>query len=396
MRTTSTILLATTMLATGAPALAQSTGDVTPAEQAQTDAPPVGAAPVSAQEQEIVVTARKREETLLEVPVAATAVSGELIERRGLSSLRDIATLTPGLNINGDAAGRAFVSIRGVGVTLVESVQPGVGIFIDGIYQPNTAFLNNPLVDVQRVEVLRGPQGTLYGKNTLGGAISVITRQPSNDFEVRGGASYAGPDDAWSAFGSVSGPIIRDRLQARLAYSHRQQGGFQYNPILKADANPLNTDTVNGTLRAEPVDDVVITLNGYYDNVKGAATPYARITGPRDYSRQVEFNALNREYFKYKGVNGRIELPLAGINTDVTLIAAYDGRDGRSPDNDGEFNPVDFARISGVSEMDTYTGELRFDTKLSSTLTSLIELMRSIKRALDPADIMNPGKVFAL
>ncbi|NJC05719.1 iron complex outermembrane receptor protein [Sphingomonas kaistensis] len=377
MRTTSIVLLATTMLATGAPAMAQSTGDVTPAEKEQTEAPPVGAAPVSAQEQDIVVTARKREETLLEIPVAATAVSGELIERRGLASLRDVATLTPGLNINGDAAGRAFVSIRGVGITLVESVQPGVGIFLDGIYQPNTAYLNNPLVDVQRVEVLRGPQGTLYGKNTLGGAISVITRQPGNDFEVRGGGSYAGPDNAWSTFASLSGPIVRDRLQARIAYSHRQQDGFLYNPILKADANPLNTDTVNGTIRAEPVHDVVLTINGYYDNVKGAGTPYARVAGPTDYVRQVNFNALNRQFFKYKGVNARLEFPLAALNTDVTLIGAYDGRDGRAPDNDGEFNPVDFARTSGKNELDTYTGELRFDTELSSTLTALVGLFTS-------------------
>ena len=321
---------------------------------------------------EIVVTARKREETLQDVPVAATAVTGDLIERRGLASIRDVATLTPGLNVNGDAAGRAFVSIRGVGLTLVQTVQPGVGIFIDGVYQPNTSILNNPLVDVERVEVLRGPQGTLYGKNTLGGAINIISRQPSNEFQVRGGGSYAGPDNAWTAFGSISGPLIADRLQARIAYAHREQDGFLRNPTLGIDANPLNTDTVNATLRAEPVDDVVITVNGYQDWVKGAATPYARVAGPTDYSRIVNFNAANRQLLEYRGINGRLQFPIAGLATDVTLIGAYDEREGRTPDSDVDFNPVNFARASGGDKTEVTTAELRFDTELSSTLSSLV------------------------
>ncbi|HVJ71101.1 MAG TPA: TonB-dependent receptor [Sphingomicrobium sp.] len=323
-------------------------------------------------DQTIVVTARKREETLQDVPVAATAISGELIEKRGLNSLKDVATLTPGLNVNGDAAGRAFVSIRGVGVTLVSTVQPGVGIFIDGVYQPNTSYLNNPLVDVERVEVLRGPQGTLYGKNTLGGAISVITRQPSNELQVRGGASYAGPDSAWTAFGSVSGPIIEDRLQARIAYAHREQDGFLENTILDIDANPLNTDTVNATIRAEPIDDVVLTLNGYYDGVKGTTTPYSRVDGPRDYSDDVEFNAANIQKFEYRGINAKLEFPIESIATDVTLIGAFDKRNGESPDSDLDFNPVNFARGTGEDEQTTKTAELRFDSEISSTLSSLV------------------------
>jgi iron complex outermembrane recepter protein len=140
----------------------------------------------------IVVTARKRDETLSDVPIAVTAIDGDTLTARGINSVREAAVLSPGLNINSDGSGRAFVAIRGVGVTLVQSVQPGVGLFIDGIYQPNTAYLNNPLLDVERIEVLRGPQGTLYGKNTLGGAINVITRAPSDVFEMRANGSYAG------------------------------------------------------------------------------------------------------------------------------------------------------------------------------------------------------------
>src|SRR6478609_6665310 len=240
------MLLAGTALVIAAPALAATEQPATTTEQPQPEqaAPaPAGAAPAAAQEQEIVVTARKREERLKDIPVAATAISGEVIERRGLVSIKDVAKLTPSLNVNSDGAGRVFVAIRGVGVTLVQTVQPGVGIFIDGVYQPNTSYLNNPLVDVERVEVLRGPQGTVYGKNTLGGAINVVTRQPNNNFEVRGGGSYAGPDDAWNAFGSVSGPIIKDRLQFRVAAAHREQDGFIKNGLLGTDANPLNMDT---------------------------------------------------------------------------------------------------------------------------------------------------------
>src|ERR1044071_4292666 len=240
----SAILLAGTALSLGSPAFPADTATTqeTPAPAAptepdqphpeQTSPPAQGTAGDTAQEQDIVVTARKREESLKDVPVAATAITGETIEKRGLVAVKDVAMLTPGLSINSDGAGRAFVSIRGVGVTLVDSVQPGVGIFLDGIYQPNTSYLNNPLVDVERVEVLRGPQGTLYGKNTLGGAINVITRQPNNNFEGKVIGSYAGPDDAWFASGSVSGPIIKDRLQARIGYAHRQQDGFMKNIII--------------------------------------------------------------------------------------------------------------------------------------------------------------------
>ena len=105
------------------------------------------------------------------------------MDRNGLRSVADIAPTVPGLNVNSDSVGRAFVSIRGIGTALQAGVQPGVGVFQDGVYAPQTSYINNPTLDIQRIEVLRGPQGTLYGKNTLGGAINIITRPPSETFE---------------------------------------------------------------------------------------------------------------------------------------------------------------------------------------------------------------------
>ena len=143
---------------------------------------------------EVIVTARKREERLKDVPIAVTAVSADTLQKEQIYSVKDIAAFAPGLNINTDSVGRAFISIRGVGATLIDTVQPGVGIFIDGVYAPNTSYLNSPLLDVERIEVLRGPQGTLFGNNTLGGAINVITRQPSDTPHVSLSGAAAGPD----------------------------------------------------------------------------------------------------------------------------------------------------------------------------------------------------------
>ncbi len=328
-------------------------------------------------DQEIVVTARKRAETLLDVPIAATAISGNTLTERGINSVREAATLTPGLNITSDGSGRAFVSIRGVGVTLVQSVQPGVGLFINGIYQPNTSYLNNPLLDIDRIEVLRGPQGTLYGKNTLGGAINVITRQPSNETEARGNFSVAGPDDSFLASASVSGPIIKDVLQVRLAAGHRQQDGFLRNTILGIDASPFKTDSLNGTIRFVPTGDVVLTVNGYYDWVKGANTPYARVAGPTDYSRIVQYNVPSRVEYRYRGINARLETPIEGINSKFTLVGSYDARNGVSPDTDADFGPADIARSNGTDRLRTKTVETRLDTEIGSTLSSLVGLFYS-------------------
>jgi len=374
----SAVLLTGTVLAYATPALAaDATSKAIAAAQPATQGAATPSQDVQPGDQAIIVTARKREERLQNVPVAVTAVSGDVIERRGFQQIKDVAQLTPSLDTNSDSAGRVFIAIRGIGTTLVGTVQPGVGIFVDGIYQPNTAYLNNPLVDVERVEVLRGPQGTLYGKNTLGGAINVITRQPSNTFEGRAGGSYAGPDDAWDAYGSISGPIVANKIQFRVAASHTQHDGFIRNTQLDSDANPLNTDSLSGTLRVLPAENVLLTVNGYADWVKGGNIPYSHITGTTDYSRTVDLSARNIQYYDYKGVNAKLQAPIDSIRTNVTLTGAYDTRNGREPDLDGDFNAFNFARQTGTDRMRTSTAELRFDSNWSSTISTLFGLFYS-------------------
>ena len=384
------LLAATTALTLAWPGAAYA--QVAEAPNATDATPPATAAGPAPQtgDQDIVVTARKRAETVLDVPIAVTAISGNTLQERGLNSVREAATLAPGLNIASDGAGRAFVSIRGVGNTLVQSVQPGVGLFINGIYQPNTSYQNNPLLDVDRIEVLRGPQGTLYGKNTLGGAINVITRQPSNEVVARGNFSAAGPDDSILASASISGPIIEDVLQVRFAAGHRQQDGFLRNDLLGIDANPFKTDSLGGTIRFAPVGDLVLTVNGYYDWVKGANTPYARVTGPTDYSRIVQFNAPNMVEYRYRGVNARLETPIEAISSKLTLVGSYDARNGESPNNDADFGPLDIARSRGTDRLRTKTLEARLDSELTGTISTLLGLFysREETRAFDLTRIL--------
>ena len=349
------------------------------AAQAQQAVPPTGAGIGD----EIIVTARKRQETLLDVPVAVTAVSGDTLAARNINSVREAAVLTPGLNISSDGAGRAFVAIRGVGVTLVQSVQPGVGLFVDGIYRPNTAYLNNPLLDVERIEVLRGPQGTLYGKNTLGGAINVITRQPGNSFEARGQASYAGPDNSWLVSGSISAPIVTDKIAIRVGGSHREQDGFINNTNIGGKANALNTDSVSFTVRATPNEDLTVVVNGYYDWVKGTNTPYARVTGPTNYARNNQFDTLGTTNYRYRGINARIEGSIDAIDTKVSLLGAYDARDSKALDTDGDFGPsnpalpIPAVRQRNSDTLRTKTVELRFDSTLSDQFSTLLGLFYS-------------------
>lgn len=325
----------------------------------------------SAQVEDIIVTARKRSERLADVPVAVTAITSDTLERRQLTSIRDVAAITPGLNINSDSAGRGFLSIRGVGTTLLDTVQPGVGIFVDGIYQVNTSYLNSPTLAVEQIEVLKGPQSTLFGQNTLGGAINVTTKQPSDIFEGRVTGTYAGPDDFYILGATVAGPIIPGVLQGRLSAGTQGRDGFIENSLLGFDdANRLRQDTVRGALRWLAPGDAVVTLNAYADTIEGTGPLYAVTTGPTDYVRDAQTNFRSIANYDYSGINGKLELPISA-STDLTAILSYDRResDGTS---DGDFQPLPLFFSENEGVLETTSGELRLDTEWSDTLSTLL------------------------
>jgi iron complex outermembrane receptor protein len=135
--------------------------------------------------EEIIVTATKREESIYDVPIAITAFSQETIERQGITDLTDIGKFVPNLNVTGFSAGHTSSVnpfIRGIGLQdHLITTDPGVGVYVDGVYLGRQVGQNWSLANIERVEVLRGPQGTLYGRNSIGGTINIVTRKPGDE-----------------------------------------------------------------------------------------------------------------------------------------------------------------------------------------------------------------------
>jgi iron complex outermembrane receptor protein len=325
--------------------------------------------------EELVVTARKREESLINVPISVTAVTGDAMQLANKRTVGDIAAAVPGLNINSDGINRAFVSIRGIGTALQAGVQPGVGLFQDGIYQPYTSFVNNPTLDVARIEVLRGPQGTLYGKNTLGGAINVITREPTATLEGSVYATGSFEDDGLEAGARVSGPLGSERVRGRFAVAKRDADGFYQNALIGGDITPTDSTHANAGLAIDATENVTVSLNGYWQDLEGGGS-YSAVDDERDYRSNVQLNVLNRADFEYTGLNAKVDVMMPSINTTMTLIGAFDTRD-QDAVSDGDYLPFDVVRSAGTGEDETTMSELRFDTEYSDRFSTLIGLFAS-------------------
>ena len=184
-----------------------------------------------------MVTAQKREQSAADVPVAISAFSGESLETLGLTDTRDLTALVPGFSVAKSSANTPIYTLRGVGFNTpnVSSTSP-VGIYIDEAAFPYSYMSQGLTFDVKRVEVLKGPQGTLYGRNTTGGLVNYITNKPSDQFEARI-RLQAGNFDTIGLEGTVSGPLT-DSLSARLAIKTLQvQEGWQESVSRPGDKN---------------------------------------------------------------------------------------------------------------------------------------------------------------
>ena len=258
----------------------------------------------------VVVTARRVEQVAQEVPIPLSVLSGELAENAGAFNVNRVKELIPTVQFYSSNPRNSSVTIRGIGAPFGltnDGIEPGVGLYIDGVFFARPAAATLDFLDVERVEVLRGPQGTLFGKNTTAGAINVTSRRPG--FTPRTEAELAfGSYEFVQAKGSVSGPLT-PKLAGRLSFSGTSRDGFILNTVNNEKTNTLNNGGIRGQLLFAASQNVVVVgavdhtrqrPNGYAQVVAGVAPTlrpanrqYAQIAADLNYAPP-SFNAFDR------------------------------------------------------------------------------------------------------
>jgi iron complex outermembrane receptor protein len=359
---------------------------ITPGAFAQDATQPAadGAEQASPRGDVIVVTARRRQETAQEVPLAISVVRGDSIEATGNFNIVKLQQLAPTLQVYTTNPRNTSVNIRGLGVPFgltSDGFEQGVGIYVDDVYNSRVAAATFDFLDVNQVEVLRGPQGTLYGKNTTAGAINITTNQPTFDFEGRAELSV-GNLNYKQAKAAISGPLS-DTIAARVAIASTTRRGTLYNVTSQRWINEQDNLGIRGQLLFKPNDDFSVTLSGDYStqDPECCGTTFVRVgRTQRPLNRQYDALAAAQNYVvpsrnpydrlsdldsnlnagnKIGGVSAKIKWDVGpGTLTSVTAWRFWDWK----PENDRDFTGLSIvAKSQNPSQQDQYSQEFRYN-----------------------------------
>ena len=338
---------------------------------------------------EIIVTATKREQTLQDVPVAVSVATAETLERAQIRDIKDLGTVVPSLRV-GERQNSASTNffIRGFGNGANNAgIEPSVGVFIDGVYRSRSAAQIADFPDVARVEVLRGPQSTLFGKNASAGVISIVTERPKFAFGGNVEAVY-GNYDAKVLKGVVTGPVS-DTLALSLAAGINKRDGYNRNLGTGNRTNDRNRWFVRGQALFEPSDDLRVRIIGDYgkidENCCGVVNLFTaptttlllgvgngQVNAPEDaFANEVytTFDSTNK--IKNYGVSGQVDYEMGPAT--LTSITAWRKSVTRAY-FDPDFTSADLLRGAniGYSNIQTFTQELRATASLGDKLDLLV------------------------
>lgn len=347
----------TALAASQVPAHAQETGDEESSRTLQT----------------VTITATKREQTLQDVPVAVSVVDSSVIDQAEIIDLNDLQSIVPSLRIGQyqTSANTNFI-IRGFGNGDNNAgIEPSVGVFIDGVYRSRSAAQISDLPNIQRVEVLRGPQSTLFGKNASAGVISIVTEKPQYEW---GGSAEAtvGNFNMLRVAGDVTGPIS-DNVAFSLGANYNTRDGYADDLNTGADINDRNRWGVRGQLLIEPTEDLSFRIIGDFDKIDETCCVVANVvngmTGPAIFALGGQLDPENPySYNVYSNLDSTNDVENSGLSVqadyafgfaDLTSITAYRSSKLKT-DQDSDFTSADLlSRNSNDTDIDTFTQEIR-------------------------------------
>lgn len=278
--------------------------------------------------EEIIVTARGRSENLLRVPDSVSVFSRADLEKHQVINFEDVAMYTPGVFvINDQDPGTNIITIRGVSTDRLQ--QASVAYVVDGLSVGDKELFTQAYFDLERIEILKGPQGALYGKNAIGGVFNVITRAPTDTFEGTAEAEYGNGDNV-AARGAVGGPILGRKLMVRVAAQYQDWDGWIYNTFLRKNVDHQTTRNVRVKLAGEPTDDWRWDLSWNVNDEDSGAAWLSSNNIIGNFGGRMDGAALTDPFGDYEGVAKRHWYGLSFKNdikiADGTLsaIVGYD------------------------------------------------------------------------
>lgn len=297
---------------------------------------------------DIIVTAQKREQRLQDVPVSITALPGKQIEDLKITDLRSLQSYVPNLAILNSGV-NPVVYIRGFGSGPNNvAFDQEVSVYLDGIYGGRGAQFSAPFFDLERMEVLRGPQGALFGRNTAAGAISIISAKPTRTFQGYASAGYDVERNGYQAQAVVSGPLT-DTLAARLAAQFNHSDGYIRNLFNGKDDPQQRDELVRGTLLWTPNSNIDVTAKGEYGHhqLNGGVSVSGSLTQPTDFDKVGDYRYVSSNYAgsglnENSGIttwNGAVTANVAIGDHTLTGIGGYSHFDTRRLSAYDERNP---------------------------------------------------------
>ena len=321
----------------------------------------------------VTVTSTKREQTLQDVPIAVSVVDNTVIAKAEIQDLNDLQSLVPSLSVGQlQTSANTNFRIRGFGNGANNAgIEPSVGVFIDGVYRSRSAAQIGDLPNLQRVEVLRGPQSTLFGKNASAGVISIITRKPQFEQGAAIEASY-GNFNAMRLKGDITGPISETLAYSASAY-YNKRDGYTDDLATGSDVNQRDRYGLRGQLLFTPSDDLEIRLIADYDKIDEICCSVVNVVnGPtggavlavggnidfeNPFSYEVYNNFDSENDIENKGISGQVDFALDFA--DFTSITAY-RTSSLDTNGDSDFTSADLiGSDTDMTEIDTFTQEFR-------------------------------------